>query len=287
MRRLRAIASFTFAAWILAALSFAASPDSSWHSDYGDATRQAQDEGKLLLIHFTDDGETAANAKLDAMLDQEGLRKLAQPLVRLRVQAGASVSVNGRPIKLHADPAFAELNGHLGLAIVDWASKGSRHYGYVVSLYAWERGRVIAEDRLSVLLGLPRGSLTQRTLIFAVRTHPERPQSTRGQFLPALAGEAERHSIHQASINLQGHHDWDSRFHRINATLPGALAAREVVAESWPGQGLLEAARECVSSWRGSSGHWEAVSGNHPYFAYDMKRGSNGVWYATGIFASR
>jgi hypothetical protein len=138
-----------------------------------------------------------------------------------------------------------------------------------------------------VLLHLPRGTLTQRTLIFAVRTHAESPASTQGDFSPILARETESHARHQASITLQGHHNWNTRFHAINAQLSGGLLAREVCAESWPGQNLFDAAAECVHSWRQSPGHWSAVSSRHPLFAYDMHRGANGVWYAAGIFANR
>ena len=58
----------------------------------------------------------------------------------------------------------------------------------------------------------------------------------------------------------------------------------EVVAESWPGQDLVDAAEEAVHSWRQSPGHWSAVRSRQPVFGYDIKRGLNGIWYATGIF---
>jgi hypothetical protein len=82
---------------------------------------------------------------------------------------------------------------------------------------------------------------------------------------------------------LQGHHNWETRFVRITSTLD-VLSAREVCAESWPGEHLLEAAVECVRCWRLSDGHWSAVNAYQPMFGYDMKRGRNGIWYATGIF---
>jgi hypothetical protein len=62
------------------------------------------------------------------------------------------------------------------------------------------------------------------------------------------------------------------------------MTASEVCAESWPGENLVEAAVECVRCWRLSQGHWSAVRAAHRLFGYDMKRGSNGIWYATGIF---
>ena len=138
-------------------------------------------------------------------------------------------------------------------------------------------------EQLEVIANLPLGTPTQRALIYAIRTHPEAPASTNGTFDPMLAKEAESHSLYQAKIQKQGHHNWDARFRRINAKLPG-LTACEVCAESWPGESLVEAAIECVNSWRQSPGHWRAVSGACPVYGYDMKRGSNGIWYATGIF---
>ena len=100
----------------------------------------------------------------------------------------------------------------------------------------------ISADRMAALLDLPLGTLTQRTLTFAVRTHPEQPASAASHLSPLLARETESHSLHQASIALQGHHHWEGRFHAINARLPAGLLAREVCAESWPGQSLVEAA---------------------------------------------
>ena len=63
--------------------------------------------------------------------------------------------------------------------------------------------------------------------------------------------------------------------------------AQEVVAESWPNESLVEACVDCVDSWRQSPGHWRAVRSRHPLFGYDIKRGRNGIWYATGIFGRR
>ena len=113
---------------------------------------------------------------------------------------------------------------------------------------------------------------------------PRLPASTQGQFNGVLADEANRHSSHQAAILVQGHHNWESRFHRINTRLPSGVLAQEVVAESWPAENLVDACVDCVDSWRHSPGHWEAVRTRHPLFGFDIQRGRNGIWYATGIF---
>jgi hypothetical protein len=175
--------------------------------------------------------------------------------------------------------------GRQGIAIIDMASWPSRFYGHVVSMFPFTRGKYYTAESLATILDLPHGSLTQRTLIFAVRIHPERPASAHSDLCQVLLSEAQNHSTHQASIQVQGHHSWESRFHQINARLPASLTAQEVVAESWPNQELVEAAIDCVHSWRQSSGHWSAVRSRHRRFGFDMKLGSNGIWYATGLFA--
>ena len=138
-------------------------------------------------------------------------------------------------------------------------------------------------EQVTRIRNLPPGTSTQLAIISAIRAHPDAPASTDGTFDPMLAKEAESHSLHQARIQSQGHHNWDRRFRRINEALPTGMTATEVCAESWPGQTLAEAATECVNSWRQSPGHWKAVSGACPVYGYDMKRGRNGTWYATGI----
>jgi hypothetical protein len=115
-------------------------------------------------------------------------------------------------------------------------------------------------------------------MILAVRIHAERPRSTEGLCDPLLCNEAESHSAHQARIRRQGHHGWETRAPRLGG------AAAEVCAESWQNQDLMDSCVDCVASWRQSAGHWRAVSGTHAAYGYDIRRGGNGIWYATGIF---
>jgi hypothetical protein len=181
------------------------------------------------------------------------------------------------------------LNGREGVAIVDFANRDQPFYGYVVSLLPLQPGRYYRYQakHLPVVLDLPAGTLTQRTMIFAVRIHPEAPASATGELCNVLTDEATHHSTYQSRIRVQGHHRWGERFARITGRLPGGLHAQEVVAESWPHEDVVDAAVDCVDCWRQSSGHWSAVRTWQPRFGYDMRRGSNGIWYATGLFGNR
>jgi hypothetical protein len=260
----------------------------TWRTDYCQAKVEASQSRRDLCVFFREPARDPSLSQLDtAVAELETQERISRRFVFADLPLSASIERDGLPQRLLDHPAFAELNRAPGLAILDLSDPTSHTFGYVVSVYPFPPGELVTPAHLSALLNLPPGSLTQRTLILAVRIHSESPRSTTGEFSPLLSEEAEHHSRHQANITLQGHHQWESRFHRINAKLPNALLAQEVCAESWPGQGLLAAALECVHSWRQSPGHWEAVRTGHPLFAYDMARGRNGVWYATGIFARR
>jgi hypothetical protein len=187
---------------------------------------------------------------------------------------------------LVADPGLVEMRRGPGVFVVDHAH--ARYAGRIVSILPRTPGKYyrFSTAHIDELAALPEASLTQRSLILAVRMHPENPQSTQGSCDPSLCAEAESHSAHQARIRRQGHHGWDVRSQRIAGRI-GAGSASEVCAESWENQDLLDSCVDCVASWRQSSGHWNAVRSPQAAYGYDIRRGGNGIWYATGVFLSR
>jgi len=261
-----------------------------WHDDYARAMEVAQAEQKMMLVYFrgTDENKYCAQFEQKS-LTQPRVQDLLNRYVLVRVGVDAQITVQGQPLLLLDHPSFAEMLHQQGLAIIDFAHPGGRTQGQVVSEVPFVRGKYyqFKPQHLAVLLDLPVGTLTQRTLVFAVRIHPEAPASTGGEVDNGLMKEARSHSDYQARIRLQGHHSWDRRFSRINRFLPRGLRAQEVCAESWPHENLLDAAVDVVGAWRQSSGHWSAVRAQQVRFGYDMRRGSNGIWYATGIFGNR
>ncbi len=258
------------------------------HTDYRKAMQEAAEDRKMLFIYFHERRPTAAQLAFEreTLADIEIQEKLKRYVI-VRVPRDAEITVEGKRVALLKHAAFAEMLGRQGVAVIDLAHAGAPYYGHVVSTFPFTPGKYYRKQALSIILDLPAGTLTQRTMIYAVRIHPESPASTQGQFHAVLADEADQHANHQAAILLQGHHSWDSRFHRINSRLPSGVLAQEVVAESWPNESLVEACIDCVHSWRQSPGHWGAVRSRHPLFGYDIKRGRNGIWYATGIFGRR
>jgi hypothetical protein len=262
----------------------------TWYLDYGEATRVAKLRKQMLFIHFYAPNSDPWGEKFEAeSIDDSAIRLKLRNVVTARLPIDKVIRVNGEEQKLLAHGAFAELQGGDGIAVLDFANPDTPHYGHVVSVLPFDPGKYYRykPEHLQVLLDLPAGTLTQRTLILAVRIHPEKPASTVGELDPVLTEEAGSHSNYQAQIRVQGHHNWGSRFPRLARLLPFGLRAQEVVAESWPDERIVDAAVDVVDSWRQSPGHWGAVRSNQPRFGYDMRRGGNGIWYATGLFGNR
>ena len=259
-----------------------------WHVDYGEAMRVAKAQRKMMFVWFYSAPRTQFDQRFESVtLRDAKILTLLDRYVAVKLPTGAKITVDGKESRLLDHAAFQEMKRSSGIAIIDFQHRDTEHYGYVVTALPFSPGKYyrFRPEHLAVVLDLPPGTLTQRTLVFAVRIHPEKPASTRGQIDPTLVTEAKSHSNYQATIRVQGHHHWGQRFPRIARLLFG-LRPQEIVAESWPHEGLVDAAVDVVDSWHHSSGHWQAVYSNQNRFGYDMKKGSNGIWYATGLFGN-
>jgi len=264
----------------------------NWITDYHTATEQAKQEQKMLLILFQNRGFNAVPDPYEVKYLPAQADKLKNYVVA-KLPTSATIKIDGQEKRVLEHGAFANMKGSAGIAVIDFEHKGKPYYGYVVSEFPFAGGKYynFRPEHVPVVVALPEGTISQRTMIYAVRIHPEAPASTQGAHHPILSEEACSHCGTQANMNVQGHHQWDSRFHRIMGRLfghgtPTAGYPTEVCAESWPNQDLLDSCVDCVASWRQSSGHWSAVKTYHASYGYDIRRGSNGIWYATGIFAN-
>ncbi|MCC7086098.1 MAG: hypothetical protein IT427_13935 [Pirellulales bacterium] len=269
-----------------------------WLEDYRAATDRAKAEKKHVLLHFyrpEDQVKKLAPAAIDSVVNIEseltepGIRERLDNYLLVKVPVQTEIKVKGKPIQLLNHGAFSELRNGPGLAVIDYTHDKAEYYGYVVSVVPFTPGKYyrFRESHIAAMLDLPPGTLTQRSMIFAVRIHPEHPASTTGENDPILLSEAKSHSKYQAQVRVQGHHHWESRFQRILGRLLGRGKSGmpvEVVAESWPSQDLMDSCVDCVASWRQSEGHWSAVNARQASYGYDIRQSDNGIWYATGIF---
>jgi hypothetical protein len=265
-----------------------------WHTDYAGACDDATDAKKMLLVNFVPSGKSDAQRGLEKFLhENSAVRAQLRDYVLVRVRddervRGLKTAIRRKNRDRLIDAAgFAHLGRSAGLAIIDYQHAQQPFYGAVVTALPFKNGKYYRwkNSHLVVALGLPAGTITQRTMAWAVRTHPEHPQSTVGKLHPALAAAAAKQSAYQAAIGVQGHQNWETRFHQVVARTHSGTAS-EVVAESWANQDLIDSAIDCVKSWRHSPGHWSAVRRRHRLYGYDIRKGRNGIWYGTGIFAN-
>ncbi|MCC6493431.1 MAG: hypothetical protein IT424_10455, partial [Pirellulales bacterium] len=238
-----------------------------WRTDYGAAYAAAKQHKRMLLINFVGAGAQQRGVEQFIECNRNLQAKLGQ-VERARLPLDAVITVDGKPQRLASFPAFAHLQGGPGFAMIDLCHSGASYYGSTVSALPYASGKYYhwQPSHLSVMLDLPPGTITQRTMVWAVRVHPERPQSTSGVMHPTLASSAASHSAYQASIGVQGHQNFESRYHQLSGAAGGSVS--EVVAESWPGQNMIDSCIDCVDSWRHSSGHWRGVSHRHRAFAF-------------------
>lgn len=175
------------------------------------------------------------------------------------------------PHEFDVQPRFDEPIKGGGIVILD------PEQGTVVSVLP---RRYCTPSGIDALMRLPRGTLTQRSLIWAIRMRPERPRSTDGTPSARLFAHADENNRRQAERQTQGHH-----------TPIGYLGnAAEIAAESWPWHThVVDAAVDCVDAWRHSHGHWSAAMKACREYGYDMRRGRSNwfggqeVWFATGV----
>ena len=181
------------------------------HTDYQKAMSEAAQSRKLLFVYFYDPQMAAARKAFETLtLSQLEIQEKLSRYVVVKLPKDAQITIDGQPLVLLEHPAFAEMLSRPGVAVVDLAHERADYYGHVVSTFPFTPGKYYRKEALTIVLDLPAGTLTQRTMIFAVRIHPEGPASTQGQFHNVLASEARLHADYQAAIQVQGHHSWDS-----------------------------------------------------------------------------
>ncbi|MBN1394778.1 MAG: hypothetical protein JW959_07130, partial [Pirellulales bacterium] len=167
----------------------------SWRADYAKAMTEAENDNKMMFIYFCDpEGDELCNRFKKETLDDPRISVKLREYVCVQLPLDAKIKVRSEEIVLLEDESFAEMLGKPGIAIVDFRSTEASLRGAVVSTFPITDKLWYTAEQMAVILNLPAGTLTQRTLIYAVRTHPDKPESTDGEPLPTLLEEARNHS---------------------------------------------------------------------------------------------
>ena len=139
----------------------------------------------MLLVDFVPKAESSEQRQLDDAIEKDAvLESRLQSMVLVRLPQdyeSDEVNVKG-PLVNH--PAFKHLSGRTGIVLIDLRDPDAAHYDDVVTALPFASGKYYRwrTSQLKTALELPAGTITQRTMIWAVRIHPESPASTAGGF---------------------------------------------------------------------------------------------------------
>jgi hypothetical protein len=268
-----------------------------WETDYEYAMMTAEMSSRCLLIYLCADSdsvipETLASFPIDAacrtfdtvVLDDDFVRSGLDWYILLKLPMDAVITdEEGLEQSIYSLPGFEHMLEHPGLVVIDFARRDTPYYKDVVGILPFLRGDCPTAKQSETFLNLPPGTLTQRTLTYAVRIHRDRPLSSDGEPLPIVVREAAVHALYQAERGVLTHQNFSARSNRVKEVL-GDGSPSEICAQSQRGVSLFEGAITCMKLWRHSSAHWSIARRDHTYYGYDMALGKNGSWYAVGFF---
>ena len=269
-----------------------------WETDYEYAVTMAKLSSRCLLIYLCADSESEIPEELAALpvvsacrkfdtivLDDSSVRSGLCRYLPLKLPMDVKITGNdGTATTIYSLPGFEHMVGHPGLIVIDFEHWDKPHYGEVVGILPFLRGVSPTVEQAETFLELPPGTLTQRTLTYAVRTHPDNPLSADGEPAPIVVQMATEHALYQAERNILTHYNFGTRSYRAKEVLGESGMPAEICAQSQSGLGLFEGAISSMRAWRYSSAHWSIAKRFHRYYGYDMVRGKNGAWYAVGFF---
>jgi hypothetical protein len=271
-----------------------------WETDYEKAVTKAKQSSQCLLIYLSADSIADVPGKLadvpvipgcrefsTVILDDDSVREGHSKYVALKLPMNATVTdEEGTEQSIHSLPGFEHMLGLPGLVVIDFAQHDKPYYGEVVGILPFLRGVCPTAKQVTTFLNLPPGTLTQRTLTYAVRIHPDRPLSGDGEPLDIVMQETAAHAQYQAERNVLTHQNFSARSSRVKAVL-GSGSPSEICAQCRSGESLFEAALSAMRMWRNSGGHWSIAKRSQTYYGYDMARSKNGTWYAVGFFINQ
>ena len=249
-----------------------------WAESASRAHKSAMAEKKYLFVEFVLEGSEAVTPKMQVQSPRH---------VFATYEVAKEKDGGWRDSK-----AFSPLSTRNGVVILDYTGeKGDGTYGKVVSVMPAHK---VNKTNIQTLLERPKGTLTQRTMTWAVRVHPQNPQSTEGQAGQALLDHAQRWARKMATESATTRRPYYSgsmlqtpaQVHSTN--YPGSA---EVLSTTWMGQGpeVTDAATELVGTWHDAyngqnAGHWGFVLRRWSSYGYDMGYDAvNRMWYACGV----
>ena len=262
-----------------------------WHNDYLTAYQEASQEKRYLLMLFREsvvDGEplTPTNSFF-----APSMRPLLEQFSRVALPLNAAMPATSErddtteaelPNLLLEHRSFRHLGVRPGIAIVDLTDPESANHARVVSALPLPEAGLFGNDDLMLSLKLPKGNISQRTLLFAIRhTVPDSSLSMR-QFSPTLAELAHRNCRFMANSGQAGNFDQDYRQRKIAEEFGSQAELKQLLFATDAETTIHDAALQAVTQWISTSESFDVLDAPAKSMGMDMFQSSEtGRWFVT------
>ncbi len=263
-----------------------------WHSDYIAAYVEASQKKRYLLMLFRD---AIAGGEPLASIDDvfaPSMRPILEQFSRVELPLNAVMPIladknndsqkKGLPNLLLKHRSFRHLGTQPGIAVVDLTNRSSPNYARVVTVLPLPESGQFQNGSLTLALNLPKGTISQRTLLFAIRsTVPDSSLSMR-EFNSTLVELAHRNSRYMSSAGQTGSFDQETRQQRIEQEFGPQAELKQLVFATDSEATIHEAALQAVTKWIETSESFDVLDAPATEMGMDMFQNfESGRWFVT------
>jgi hypothetical protein len=264
----------------------------TWHSDYLAAYFEAAREKRFLLMLFRESivgGDVVTSA--DSFF-APSMRPMLEQFSRVELPLNAAMPDNSEPRSVEAENnlpnlllkhrSFRHLGVRPGIAVVDLTDPESTNHARVVFVLPLPENGLFGDDELMLALSLPKGAISQRTLLFSIRSIVPDSSLSMRKFSPTLIELAHQNSKYMASVEKIELFEQVARRKQIAGEFGQQAELRELFFATESDTTIHDAARQAVTRWTESSDAFDVLTTPATAMGMDMfQSAESGRWFVT------
>jgi len=264
----------------------------TWHDDYLRAYSEASREQRYLLMLFHEFSVGDESDFSPDLIFAPSMRPMLEQFSRVELPLNAAMPTSPEsdstdiedalPELLLNHRSFRHLGPRPGLAIVDLTDPESANHARVVSALPLPASGAFDSDQLTLVLNLPEGAISQRTLVFAVQSIVPDSSLARTKLSPSLTALAHRNARYQAIDQPIHESEKQARQEKIVEEFGPDVELQELLFASEAGMSIHDAAEGAVAEWTSSPDTLDLLTTPMTASGMDMFQSpESGRWYVT------
>jgi hypothetical protein len=222
----------------------------SWHTDYTTAYEDAANSRRRLIMLFLGTTEEP-ELKSRGGFESPEVEALLEDVVRIQLPVDFQADGSSNPLLAHR--SFRHLGLKPGFVIIELTDPQSPLYGQAVSAMPLPAGHQFPLEPLKKMLGLPAGSIGQRSLLLAIRSAANAEASVSPIVTAAphatLSELANRNARFMAHFGREELFEPGHRREVLNRTFGENTEVRELTFATNEATSVQTAAVQAVQSW--------------------------------------